>query len=279
MVLYKYFSPERRGLLDELLLRFTPPGLFNDPFDSLPAFSEFDQSLVQEKVDKVSLDLAFNIALEGCSDEQRLAKLGSIPRANTILKKRYQSNLAGLDDIFISLHRKRVNSDIGVLCLCKNPKSIVMWSHYADDHKGFVVGFESQDGFFSHNPKDPVDIGVLTEVNYTRERPFIDIRTIKEGTEFPDILFTKNEDWRYEQEWRIIRFLKDADEIRNKAVHLFRIPPTAIREIIFGYKSDSAVTGALEKSLGKNAKLNHIKVSVAKLSKKQYEMDLLPYSR
>ncbi len=264
--------------LEKLMVRLTPPGLFNDPFDSFPAFSEFDESLIEERVNKVCLDLAFNIALEPSSDELRLAKLSLIPQANAILKQRYQSNPAALDEAFSSLHRKRVNNDIGVLCLCKNPKSVIMWSHYAGEHKGFVVGFDSQHDFFSHNPKDPVDIGVLTPVNYTRERPYVDIRTIKEGAKLPDILFTKNEEWRYEQEWRIIRLLKDADEIHDKNVHLFRVSPAAIREIVFGCHSDSQVTGALEKSLKENAKLNHVKVFVSRLSKRYYEMDLLPSS-
>jgi len=276
-MLYKYFPPERRAFLDELLIRFTPPGLFNDLFDSFPAFSGFDESLIREKVNKVGLDIALNIAFEPSSEDERLTKLNLLTKANAILKKQYLSDPARLDETFAYLHRKRINSEIGVLCLCKNPKSVVMWSHYADEHKGFVVGFESEDGFFSHHPNEPEDIGVLTSVNYAKQRPYVDIRTIKEGANLPDILFTKNEEWLYEQEYRIIRFLKSADEIRDENVHLFRVPSIAVREIIFGLNSDSLTVESLQKSLKQNSKLNHIKLFTAKLSKTHYEMDIVPY--
>jgi hypothetical protein len=145
MLRYKYFAPERKAFLRELLLRFTPPGLFNDPYDSLPAFSAFDEPLIKEKVDKVGLDIAFNMAFEPTAEIVKQTKLHLLTEANTILKKQYLSNPARLDEAFLNLHRKRINSEIGILCLCENPKSVVMWSHYADEHKGFVVDFESED--------------------------------------------------------------------------------------------------------------------------------------
>jgi hypothetical protein len=43
-----------------------------------------------------------------------------------------------------------------------------MWWHYAIEHKGFVIGFDSQDSFFAKRPNDPVDIGVLLPVNYSK---------------------------------------------------------------------------------------------------------------
>jgi hypothetical protein len=46
MLLYKYMPPERRQFLEKLLIRFTPPGLFNDPFDCLPFIDGFDASTI-----------------------------------------------------------------------------------------------------------------------------------------------------------------------------------------------------------------------------------------
>jgi hypothetical protein len=278
MVLYKYFPPERSAFLKELLLRFTPPGSFNDPFDSFPAFYGFDETLISAKINKAVSDIAFNIALESSSEFERQRKLSVLPQANEILRKHYLSNPSRLDDVFAGLHRKRVNSDIGILCLCDSPKSVVMWSHYAREHKGFVVGFESRDGFFSHQPNDPIDIGVLNLVNYSKSRPLIDVRTIKEGENLPDILFTKNEEWSYEKEWRIIRFLKDADEVRDENVHLFRMSPVAVHEVILGSNSDEFVRNSLLEAVKHNLKLSHVEFFTAQLSSKHYEMEILPYS-
>ena len=32
---------------------------------------------------------------------------------------------------------------LGVLCLSACDNSILMWSHYADEHKGFCIGFNN----------------------------------------------------------------------------------------------------------------------------------------
>lgn len=277
MLGYKYFPPERKAFLNELLLRFTPPGLFNDPFDSLPAFSCFDEPLIKEKVEKVGLDIAFDIAFEDTNESKRRRKLLALGKANAFLKKQYLSNREKLDDVFLNLHRKRVNSEIGVLCLCENPKSVVMWWHYAHKHQGFVVGFETEDNFFSHHPNEPEDIGKLLPVKYVKERVFIDIRTIKEGANLPDFLFKKNREWSYEQEWRIIRFLNGADEIRDKNVHLFKVPPSAVRVIIIGYDARPEMVDELCNSQKKNSDLSNVRFFKAKLSRTRYEMDILPW--
>jgi hypothetical protein len=56
---------------------------------------------------------------------------------------------------------------IGLLSFSKENNISLMWSHYADEHKGFVIGFEST--IFQHNQP----YSELTEVNYSKERPYI----------------------------------------------------------------------------------------------------------
>ena len=277
MILYKYFPPERRAFLKELLIRLTPPGSFNDPFDSLPAIHVFDEKLITEKVNKAALNIAFNIALEESSEPEKQRKLSVIPQANEIVRRQYLSNPDELDEVFSGLHRKRVNREIGILCLCDSPKSVVMWSHYAYMHQGFVVGFESQDSFFSHKPNDPVDIGVLNPVNYSKIRPLVNARMLGERENFPDILFTKNAEWSYEKEWRIIRFLKDANEVRAGNIHLFQIPPSAIREVIFGSNSDQSVKFSLLEAVEQNSKLSRVEFFTSQISSVNYEMEILPF--
>jgi hypothetical protein len=40
-------------------------------------------------------------------------------------------------------------SDLAFLSLSKNRNNLLMWSHYCDSHRGFIVGFDSTDPFFS----------------------------------------------------------------------------------------------------------------------------------
>jgi len=76
----------------------------------------------------------------------------------------------------------------GILCFCKTWTHPILWSHYADKHKGICLGFE-------------VSRSVLEKVDY------VDCRFLR-----PDILdeafmkrllFTKFAHWHYEQEHRV----------------------------------------------------------------------------
>jgi hypothetical protein len=277
LLVYKYFSLERSFFLKELFVRFTPPGLFNDPFDSLPSYEGYNTKFIQEQVNKVGLDLALSIALENTSEFERQIKLALIKPANEILIKEYSADPSKLDTVFQELHRKKLNTDIGMLCLSGNPRSILMWSHYSDEHEGFVIGFDSEDKFFSHSSDEPEDIGLLRPVEYVKDRPRVNIPKITVQKSTPDIFFTKNREWSYEQEWRIIRFFKNADEIRPPNSHLFKVPPTAIREVIFGCKTPPDVVDAISAPLKENSSLSHVKLFCASLSRRLYEMDISPY--
>lgn len=37
---------------------------------------------------------------------------------------------------------------LGMLCLTHTDQSLPMWAHYADNHQGFVLGFEEDNSFF-----------------------------------------------------------------------------------------------------------------------------------
>lgn len=93
--------------------------------------------------------------------------------------------------------RKVFDEYIGVLCLSKCNKLNLMWSHYANSHKGICLGF---------------DLGVIKNwlckpVLYSSERVNIDLMRIKEDESYrKDIIssavFTKGEDWCVEKEIR-----------------------------------------------------------------------------
>ena len=47
-----------------------------------------------------------------------------------------------------------LNLNIGILCLSEVRDSILMWGHYTDSHQGFVIGFDSDQPFFSNRRSD-----------------------------------------------------------------------------------------------------------------------------
>jgi hypothetical protein len=81
----------------------------------------------------------------------------------------------------------------GILCLCEEAKDILMWSHYADSHKGICLQFE----VLADSP-----FGLATSVIYADTYPplniSMDLHEVAIG-----LFRTKSCHWRYEREWRI----------------------------------------------------------------------------
>jgi hypothetical protein len=94
-----------------------------------------------------------------------------------------------------------LESKVGLLCLSKSGREPVMWSHYADCHRGIVLAFDA-------SPED------IHEVTYrkTRKPHALDL-TRAAGAQLEPLLFetltTKSSSWSYEQEWRRLIFEKD----------------------------------------------------------------------
>jgi len=291
MLLYKYFRPYQRqndnwkvaeDLLKHLLIRFTPPTEFDDPFDCLPQIEglenpEFFRRLFKESAANFKesrhfdkLPLAEKIFQEG-----RLSELEERKVHLDILNSE-KWEIAYLDSL-----RKRAHSQVGILCLTERPDDILMWSHYAEHHTGFVVGFDTEKtNFFKHQIHEPGEIGELRKVNYSNKRPVAQVPYTEESPD-ADIFFTKNEDWQYQEEWRIVRFLKDADSQPKPGIHLFSIPPNCIQEIIFGSNAEKTKEPSIEPTLQlikNNPAFGEVKIKKAHLSRKNYLLDISDFT-
>jgi hypothetical protein len=87
MLLYKYMPPERRQFLEKLLIRFTPPGLFNDPFDCLPFIDGFDASTIRNMVDRPARKIAESLAQKQVSEAFRKRVLAALELSKASLFK------------------------------------------------------------------------------------------------------------------------------------------------------------------------------------------------
>lgn len=92
-------------------------------------------------------------------------------------------------------------------CLCTDYKNKLMWSHYADSHKGFCIEYD-----YSLMDIDAHTILPLPVV-YSDERPLISWKAAFDNTpenleeavaQFTKGLLTKDSIWSYENEWRIL---------------------------------------------------------------------------
>lgn len=91
----------------------------------------------------------------------------------------------------------------GMLCFSKTWRNPVLWSHYAEKHRGMCLGFE-------------VDDELLMPVSYTKKRMQVDLDGLYKSGKLDQKLMnklmrTKFSDWSYEREVRVYAALKSKD--------------------------------------------------------------------
>jgi hypothetical protein len=118
-----------------------------------------------------------------------------------------------------SLRRTR----LGIFCLAEDPDNHLMWVNYAAQHRGFVVGFNTSDEFFSSNMLTP------RRVIYVSEPVPVD----QENELSVERALIKSADWRYEREWRCVR------EFASSESRDLMFLPTAIFHLILGWRMES----------------------------------------
>jgi hypothetical protein len=216
---YKYVSGKTcRAALEHRTLRWSTPATLNDPFDI-----QFDLHL---KVDRAKVK---QLAAQKLSDGlygDRPAPVGNVlgallrvERANLIqlnkaeLKGEFDKGIEeGLLSIEQSLpeFQRELRAHMArskILCLTELPDNSLMWSHYADQHRGAVLRLASIPALDSA-------WGAAKAVHYATEMPRLldeehlsDIlsgRTLMEPEPIIDkLVFTKAAFWSYEQEWRV----------------------------------------------------------------------------
>jgi len=128
---------------------------------------------------------------------------------------------------------QQFNSLIGILCLSRVSESLLMWSHYADQYAGAVVEFDGSHEFFDGQ----------IDVEYRPLRPMRDVGAYVSPLEPIPVaeLCAKSEQWKYEQEVRVIRSLADCEKkgigSRGFLVYTQHLPPQCIKSVTLGERT------------------------------------------
>jgi len=147
------------------------------------------------------------------------------------------SRNSGADEVLASddAYFRELYDSIGILCYCSSINDPVIWSHYADSHRGIALGFEFKptDGLLKVKyPKydsrahlDGDDLDRLKKENYDEAL----LKVVSDA-------FTKKaKSWEYEREYRHFIYLKGCDMIGS---HYFRdMPLPNLRRIVLGVRS------------------------------------------
>ncbi len=222
-MLYKYTGNSSQAIsnIKNHALWFNTINSFNDPFDIYPAYKMDEEErqqamLLFQKTKDIDIGVAATFTAEELSVLERL------------------------QDRFMPVE----NSKSGVTCFSEERDNIIMWSHYANSHKGLCLGFDitenSKIGDFldetivadtyGSTVSTPCNVpctGKIYKINYNETRPQLIIGKKEPQTEFLEVKFIQ---WAYEKEWRIMLHANQSYVFPR----LMYYKPYLLKELIFG---------------------------------------------
>jgi len=128
-----------------------------------------------------------------------------------------------------------------IYCLAPDPCSTLMWSHYADNHRGVCLEFATNNDLFRCAQK----------VIYLRKYPVWRPHKLLE-TSIEEALLTKSKDWQYEEEYRVIAKRSSAGSRAGDRVVIsddgyLSLPAGALKSIVVGCEANYELVAAIVK--------------------------------
>jgi hypothetical protein len=215
---FKYLTVETaKKVLENGTLRWSAPRRFNDPFDiQFDMYVDYqERELINDVVNE--LWLAYSLQKEyepknrlGYFVREMSLKTPRLTQSDfkATIKKGVTQSLAVQRTALPKLHawaRGELETAL-VVCLTETPSNILMWSRYADCHKGVVLQFATLEASswaaarpMTYQQKMPLLFDHDQLLKFLTGRIELD-----KDRFFNESIFTKSIDWRYEKEWRVV---------------------------------------------------------------------------
>jgi hypothetical protein len=255
---YQKFDP---GHLEDLLInqRFYCSDLanLNDPWDCRPWFSAETLNKPELREEFVEWILSHEPTLP-VSKEQRLATATRL-RIDT-------AYLSESINLFSRNFLKLIPGRWRIYCLTPHPDSTLMWSHYADNHRGLSLEYATASSIF----------GFALTVKYLPTYPDWTPQSLMKHGEH-HVLLTKSNAWHYEDEYRLVGLAGDVPRsIENHHPLIMKgpyldLPPGALQSIIIGCESKDS--DAIVSLVQKHAPEVNIKRAVR--SSNEYKLEIV----
>lgn len=127
-------------------------------------------------------------------------------------------------------------------------KNILMWSHYADNHRGYCIKYKLSKHFIKQDKNDRFEHMFLKPIIYRKDEDKVDISEMT--TINTDLAFaTKHESWGYENEVRLIVYNP------NKEDAFYGIPldkDSCIEAIYFGCRCEPKTINTIKNLFSKS---------------------------
>lgn len=235
--LYKYrpFGVNTLRAITEAEAFYAKPSTFNDPLDCDPTI---DLDIDREHLER----LLYEMLLKHKSEEEAKKEINYLRHMST---EHGDYNLepkveAYLMQMLATGIKRDLDADLGnqgVFSLSATWSSGLMWSHYADEHRGICIEYDTRD---QQHPR-------LRRVDYNGPRAIktsdlyqwkVQGDTRAEERVYKTFFYTKSGEWRYEREWRDVQ--KDSGVVGV---------PFRTTAILFGLRCDPSVIKSIVKLL------------------------------
>jgi hypothetical protein len=269
--LFRYYKAEHAlRVLSDLEIRTSIPNTLNDPFELSPNMdaSQFTQrwcesllrcdNMIQKSYQSEGRHRGFT----GKKAFKRWYLKDLSHRASELLPV-LPGNVERVRKEFADDFSKRYR----LVCASRIADSILMWSHYAANHTGVVIQFDTNELPFSEMPD-----WCMLPVIYSPQKPVYSHFT--KSPEFRKAMFavaaSKAAAWSYEQETRIV--LPASREILRKARFL-RVTPGSITALILGCRLSAATRMSIRSALSLSH-FQHVHLMQADLHRAEYALTL-----
>jgi hypothetical protein len=212
------FDPARlEVILREKKIYCSNPVDFNDPWDCRPYFNTEILNVPEER--QKHIDWAVEICRsDGRMSENDISKMRTSLQDAILLKRLVLEHTLEMQKAVLDRYR--------VYCMCPDVKNALMWSHYADKHRGICLEFNVK----NYTICSAMEVQYFSEFPMTRQYSNDLLESL-----LP--LFAKSDIWKYEKEFRLV-----TQESANRTPHdtlesdqgQLKLSDGALRSIIVG---------------------------------------------
>jgi hypothetical protein len=161
--------------------------------------------------------------------------------------------------------RQKIVRDFGICSLSDAKNLNRVWTYYAASHYGFCIGFNTQKLYDELKSRILLLTGLiidLLKVDYVDEFPYFDGFAESNDKNLLKVLRTKERQWDFEQEYRLILI-----NGTNKAI---KLSDSVIQEVVFGIRMDEKHKEEIAAAL--KDKHNSIRLYQAQLCETSFEI-------
>lgn len=239
-----------QSILTQKQVYFAAAEQFNDPFDAALPFRYDPNDLTPENIFLKLIEVGRR-EMPGISEYELQQRAYERQHSGDFESGEYWKS-------HFPQFRKDINNRFGILSLTSKNDNLLMWSHYADSHRGYCVGMNKYTLYKSCG-------GTFIPAIYNDQIPYIPLFDTSSQTLTP-LLATKSRVWEYEDEYRIIK--------SNGSKVAVEIPPEAIMEIVLGCNMAEEHKDAIF-SLAKQ-EFPEARIFEARRNDEEFRLDLIP---